>query len=242
MEKPDIREKGGERQIDGKAVRQYSDRRLFMQLLAFGGCRIAPGLVRALEQSGLEGTLYADVNDPEGVALLTWSADPAFFVTELRTLLQHPPFEEIRLKPEYTMLGRTYAIGHEPDLDDWLLDKPRRSATDPEQPWAVWYPLRRAGSFQLLPPDEMTAVLREHSVIGHAYGSAGYAQDIRLACAGLDKNDNDFVIGLVGRELYPLSACVQAMRKTRQTASYIEKMGPFFAGRALWQKRRADKL
>jgi len=85
-------------------------------------------------------------------------------------------------------------------------------------------------------------VLREHSVIGHAFGSAGYAQDIRLACAGLDKNDNDFVIGLVGRELYPLSACVQAMRKTRQTASYIQQMGPFFVGRTLWQKLRTDKL
>ncbi|HEY7838372.1 MAG TPA: chlorite dismutase family protein [Terriglobales bacterium] len=242
MDKPDIREKGGEHAIDGKSVRQYSDRRLFMQLLAFGACRIAPGLIRALEQAEIEGVLYADVNDPQGVALLTWSPDPEFFATDLRGLLQHRPFEELTLKPEYTMLGRTYAIGHEPDLDDWLIDKPRRSATEPSAPWAVWYPLRRAGSFQLLPPEELTAVLREHSVIGHAFGSAGYAQDIRLACAGLDKNDNDFVIGLVGRELYPLSACVQAMRKTRQTASYIEKMGPFFVGRTLWQKLRTPKL
>ena len=51
----------------------------------------------------------------------------------------------------------------------------------------------------------------------------------------MDKNDNDFVIGLMGKELYPLSACIQAMRKTRQTSTYIEKMGPFFVGRAIWQ-------
>ena len=33
-----------------------------------------------------------------------------------------------------------------------------------------------------------------------------------------------------------LSHCVQSMRKTRQTAEYIEKMGPFFTGRAVWMR------
>ena len=89
--------------------------------------------------------------------------------------------------------------------------------------------------FSALPPEEQTPILREHGKIGHAFGEAGYAHDIRLACFGLDKNDNDFVIGLVGAELYPLSACVQAMRKTKQTSLYIEQMGPFFIGKAIWQ-------
>lgn len=213
-----------------------------MQLLAFGHCRIVPGLVRALDASDLEATLYEDVNDPQGVALLTWSPEPAFFLDLLRPWLEHSPFSELVFKPDFTMIGRTYAIGHEPDLEDALLDRPRRSATDQTQPWAVWYPLRRAGNFQLLPPTEMNAVLHEHSVIGHAFGAAGYAQDIRLACAGLDRNDNDFIIGLVGADLYPLSACVQAMRKTRQTAAHIQQMGPFFVGRAVWQRMRQTKL
>jgi chlorite dismutase len=60
--------------------------------------------------------------------------------------------------------------------------------------------------------------------------------DVRLACFGMDKNDSDFVIGLIGKELFPLSACVQAMRKTKQTSSYMETMGPFFIGRAIWQR------
>ena len=47
---------------------------------------------------------------------------------------------------------------------------------------------------------------------------------------GLDAADNEFVIGLVGRELHPLSHLIQAMRKTRQTSEFIEKMGPFFVG------------
>ncbi|MGH9468166.1 MAG: chlorite dismutase family protein [Terriglobales bacterium] len=242
MEKPDLREKGGER----GGQRQYSERRLFMQLLAFGGSSVAagitPGLQRALDAGGFEGVLYEDVNDPTVVALLTWSTDPAFFLTELRTFLRHPPLSALSLKPEFTMLGHTYGLGHEPELEDTLLNRPRRSVTNPEQPWAVWYPLRRAGAFAALAAEEQASILREHGAIGHAFGSAGYAQDIRLACTGLDRNDNDFVIGLAGAELHPLAACVHAMRKTRQTASFIQQMGPFFVGRAAWQKIQTDKL
>lgn len=234
MEKLDLREKGGNQ--------QYSERRLFMQLLAFGNCTIVPGLRRALMASEMEGVLYEDVNDPNGVGLLTWSEDPAFFVTTLREFLQAPPFQELTFKPEYTMLGHTYGIGFEPDLKDVLLDKPRRSVTAAAHPWAVWYPLRRAGAFAALEPKERGAILSEHGAIGHAFGTAGYAQDIRLACTGLDKNDNDFVIGLVGEKLHPLAACVQAMRKTRQTASFISQMGPFFVGRAVWQGMQAEQL
>ena len=72
---------------------------------------------------------------------------------------------------------------------------------------------------------------------GHAFGEAGYAHDVRLACHGIDKNDNDFVIGLIGKELYPLSKCVEAMRRTRQTSRYMEQMGPFLVGKAVWQNR-----
>ena len=135
------------------------------------------------------------------------------------------------------MLGRTYAIGHEPNLEDWLLEKPKRTVSNPQSPWAVWYPLRRRGAFASLAPEEQTPILREHGTIGHAFGTAGFAQDVRLACFGLDKHDNDFVIGLVGAQLYPLSACVQAMRKTQQTSLYLERLGPFFIGRAVWQSR-----
>jgi hypothetical protein len=43
------------------------------------------------------------------------------------------------------------------------------------------------------------------------------------------------VIGLIGKDLFPLSAMVQAMRKTRQTSEFLEKLGPFFIGKAVWQ-------
>ena len=44
------------------------------------------------------------------------------------------------------------------------------------------------------------------------------------------------VIGLMGPDLYPLSACVQAMRETRQASRYMDQISPFFVGKAIWQK------
>ena len=43
------------------------------------------------------------------------------------------------------------------------------------------------------------------------------------------------MIGLLGSKLYPLSAIVQRMRKTKQTSLHIEHMGPFFVGKTVWQ-------
>jgi chlorite dismutase len=227
----DLRERGAAK--DGKP--QLSDKRLWMQFLGFGRCADARPVCAALEKAGVEAVVYAGLHDPGEIGLLTMSEDPGFFVGELRSLLHGPAFQALALKPELTMLGRTYALGHEPDLEDWLLRKPRRTALDPAWPWAIWYPLRRAGAFNALPPEEQGPILREHGKIGHAFGESGQARDIRLACFGVDRADNDFVIGLVGKDLFPLSRCVQDMRKTKQTSQYLESLGPFFAGKAVWR-------
>lgn len=206
-----------------------------MQLLAFGGCSDVGTLADALVAAGVAGVLYEELNDPRGVALLTFSQDAAFFLDRVRRLLNDPPFASLVQKPEYTMVGRTYSLGYEPDLVDALLDRPRRTVLNPAWRWAVWYPLRRSGRFAQLPIEEQRVILAEHGEIGMSFGAADLAHDIRLACYGLDKDDNDFVIGLIGKDLYPLSAIVQAMRKTQQTSLYLERLGPFFVGRALWQ-------
>ncbi|HEU5262991.1 MAG TPA: chlorite dismutase family protein [Gaiellaceae bacterium] len=213
------------------------DRRLYMQLHAFGGARDAARLAAALQSEGIAGALYKDVNDPTGVALLTVSEVPEAFVTELRTFLQSPPFAELQPKPELTMLGRTYAIGYEDDLEETLVERPRRRVLNPALKWAIWYPLRRAGSFEQLSRAEQNAVLMEHGGIGMSFGRAGLGYDIRLACHGLDKLDNDSVVGLLGPELHPLSIIVQRMRKTKQTSLHIERLGPFFVGRVAWQSK-----
>ena len=232
-EPPDLSERGGMK--NGEP--QRSNDRLFMQFLAFGECRDTEPLARALEQARLTGALYEDVNDPRGVGLLTVTERPADFLDLLRPVLNAPPFDGLTQKPEYTMLGRTYAIGYEPDLKEVLLDRPRRTVLNPAWNWAVWYPLRRSGRFAQLPAEEQRVILAEHGTIGMAFGAGDYAHDIRLACHGLDKDDNDFVVGLIGKDLFPLSALVQTMRKTQQTSLYLERLGPFFVGRVVWQAK-----
>lgn len=228
----DIREVGAPTP-DG--VPQTSSKRLFLQLHAFTGTHQPEALIDALDASGLETVLYHDLNDPTGVGVLLIATDPADLVSEERRLLRSQPFSDLQRKPELTMIGRTYSTGREPNLEDWLLVKPRRNVLNPELHWAVWYPLRRKPEFYLLAPPEQGKILAEHGMMGRAYAEAGYANDIRLACFGLDQQDNEFVIGLVGAELYPLSRLVQDMRKTQQTAKYIDSLGPFFVGQVCWQ-------
>jgi hypothetical protein len=235
--KIDVRERGGKGK-DGEP--QAVDRRLFFQLLAF---EVEPtgkpdeaiaALSARLDARRTGGVIYADVNQPRGFALLTWSENPASFVDQVRPAVLEVPIA-LRPRNELAMLGRTYSQGHEEDLDFWLVKRPISVAMNPEWNWAIWYPLRRSGGFAKLEPREQASILREHAMIGRAYGQQDLAHDIRLACHGLDASDNEFVVGLVGKELHPLSHVVQAMRKTRQTAEFIQQMGPFFVGRAVWR-------
>jgi chlorite dismutase len=228
------------RGIGGRPA-QAMNRRLFMQLLVYG-CRggLDPErataiLGSALDEAGASGVIYVDVNDPRGIGLLSWSEQPADFVARVRPSASRLGLERLELRPELCMLGRSYATGFEPDLEHWLIQRPKETVRRPDWPWAIWYPLRRSGSFELLGEQEKGDVLREHAEIGKAYGAADLAHDVRLACHGLDAHDSEFVLGLCGKELHPLSHLVQAMRKTRQTARYISQMGPFFVGYRVWQ-------
>lgn len=231
--KVDISEKG--RAKDGTVI--SSDKRLFMQFMAFGDCWNTSEVIQDLQASNMDLVLYADINDPYGVGLLVLSENPDFYVTELREFLNNSSFMELTAKPEFTMFGRTYSLGYEPDLEKTLLSGPRSKVLTSEIPWAIWYPLRREKSFETLTEDEQRVVLGEHGKLGFKFGHAGLGTDIRLACHGLDKNDNDFVIGVLGKELFPLSALIQAMRKTKQTSQYLESLGPFFVGKAIFQSK-----
>ena len=228
----DLREKG--KGPNGQII--YHDGRLYMQLLVFTGVREDPNhLVLALERSEFCGTLYASLHDPEGVGLLITAENPDLFVTQLQTFLKSSPFSSLNCRTHWSMIGRTYSIGYETDLVETLIDRPRRYLCNPSWPWAIWYPLRRSGEFENLSADERRKILMEHGGIGLAYGRSDHAHDIRLACHGLDQNDNDFVVGLLSKDLHPLSAIVERMRKTRQTSRYLTSLGPFFVGYTLWQ-------
>jgi hypothetical protein len=196
----DLRERGAQR--DGQP--QLMDRRLFMQLLVLR-CPADPGASACIEQLGsslraaaMGAVLYEDVNDPLGIGVLSFSEEPADFITKVRPAIA--ALRGAELRPDFTMLGRSYSSGFEPDLEFWLLRRPRETVLN-----EAW----------------------------QSYAAADHAHDVRLACHGLDANDNEFVIGLIGKSLHPLSHVVQAMRSTRQTAEFIEQMGPFFVGRAV---------
>lgn len=210
--------------------------RLFAQLMVFGCERDArpssaiPTLRDLLAARGVSGVIYEDIHDPRGIGLLSWSEDPCDFLTRTRAALQHRTLGDLRLRPGYSMLGRTYATGYEADLRHALLDLPRQKLRNQAWPWAIWYPLRRTGAFARLAARQRMDLLAEHGTLGRAYGAQDLAHDIRLACHGLDPNDNEFVIGLVGKDLHPLSHVVESMRSTRQTAEFMQHMGPFFVG------------
>ena len=224
----DLREVGAS--IDGEP--QVSDRRLFLQLHVFEDCSDPNNIVEVLEKSNLNAVLYDDINNPTGIGVLFIVEDPAMLVIEARDLLAGlQQAANLSHRPEMTMIGRTYSSGREPNLEAWLLNKPLQNALNPDFPWAIWYPLRRNPEFYRLEHRERGRILGEHAMLGRSYAAGGYASDIRLACFGLDTNDNEFVIGLVGPELYPLSRLIQDMRSTEQTTKYIESLDPFFVGK-----------
>lgn len=227
-EKLDIRELGTP--IDGEP--QYSDRRLYFQLHVYEEVNDTEAIIDALNKSSLNSVLYDDMNHPTGIGILFLSEEPEVLISESREILQHAQkTHNLVYRPEMTMVGRTYSSGREPDLEEWLINKPRNNVMNPNLPWAIWYPLRRKSEFYQLERRNQGRILGEHAMLGRSYAAGGYASDIRLACFGLDTNDNEFLIGLVGADLYPLSRLIQDMRKTEQTTKYIESLGPFFVGK-----------
>lgn len=234
----DVREWGGKR--DGE--RQVTNRRMFFQLMVFDASE-SIGSARdrvavRLREAGVSFVLYQDLNAPRGLGVLTWAEDPVHFVTRVQPAVDD---DALTQRHEFTMLGRTYSIGHEPELEHALLQRPVDYVLHDGWDWAIWYPLRRSGAFEKLDKHEQAVILKEHASIGMAYGRADLAHDVRLACHGMDGRDNEFVVGLVGQELHPLSHVVQSMRHTKQTSEFIVQMGPFFVGRAVARHREVSR-
>lgn len=218
-----------------KGEPQTLSSRLFVQLQVFTECLDPAPVIESVRDSGLVAAVYANLNDPRGVGVVAMDEDPAVFAGPFRDLLTAAPFNALTPLPDFTMIGRTYAQGREADLADFLLHRVPRNILNPDFPWAVWYPLRRTGAYNRLPRAEQGKIMMEHGMLGRRYGEAGYATDVRLECHGIDRDDNEFVIGLIGPELFPLSKLVKDMRSTRQTSEFIQGMGPFFVGKALYQ-------
>src|SRR4051812_5678732 len=137
----DVNEYGGKK--DG--VRQSTNRRLFMQLLVFRTNAGTPAradavgadLLALLRERKIPGVVYADTMDPRSLGLLTWGEDPARFVRDVRPLFGEPLLANVELRHDFGMLGRSYATGHEPELEWTLLRRPIENATNEAYPWHV---------------------------------------------------------------------------------------------------------
>src|SRR5512139_3724241 len=105
IEPPDLSEKGGLK--DGQP--QRSDNRLFMQLLAFTGCRDPRAVLAHVAAAGVDGVVYEDLNDPLGVAVLAMSVDPDVFIDVVRPAVKSGPMAALTQKPAFSMFGRTYS-------------------------------------------------------------------------------------------------------------------------------------
>ncbi|MDG2125680.1 MAG: chlorite dismutase family protein, partial [Verrucomicrobiales bacterium] len=234
----DLRDRG----MPKHGLPQLTDKRLYVQLQVYtgAGAEETGAAIEAIRATGLDAVVYADANDPRGIAVLTLTEDPEVMAGKARVLLGGEPFAKLKHRPELTMVGRTYGFGRETDVDYFLTKRPVEYATNDKWKWAIWYPLRRKGAFYALPKAEQAEVLKEHGMIGFQFGSAGYAGDIRLASFGLDRDDNEFVLGIMGPRLDWLSKLVEKMRPTVQTSTYMDKLGPFFVGRVLWQSGQDD--
>ncbi|WFB36544.1 chlorite dismutase family protein [Kiritimatiellota bacterium B12222] len=228
---PDVLEHG--HSSDGQKL--TSDRRLYMQLQTFTGCNDSEACIDFIKNQPWDAVVYQDAADPWGLGLLLMHTDPEFFVSQVFPALKNSPFSALTRHNNGNLFARSYSIGYESDLEHTLVNRPRSRALNPEYPWVVWYPLRRTGAFAKLTKREKMKILGEHGTIGRAWGDKNLAHDIRLASFGMDRDDNDFVVALVGDQLLPLSKIVEVMRGTVQTSTYIEKLGPFFVGKVVYQ-------
>ena len=83
--------------------------------------------------------------------------------------------------------------------------------------------MRIVANFDGVPADHMNFRNATHYRVGNFKARVSFS------------HDNDFVIGLLGPDLFPLSAVVQEMRKTEQTSQFLDSLGPFFIGKVAWQ-------
>ena len=137
------------------------------------------------------------------------------------------------------MMGRTYAIGYEPDLDETLMARPTRTVLNPRLAVGglVSACVAAAGS-RSCPNRSSASFSRSTAPSAWRTAPATIAHDIRLACHGLDKHDNDFVVGLVGKELFPLSHVVQS--DAQDAADVVVPRTP--RSRSSWTRRVAERM
>jgi hypothetical protein len=110
-----------------------------------------------------------------------------------------------------------------------------------EQRWATWYPIRNKPEWGTLDKAKKTAAQKEHGAVAKEFVDSDKVSYVRLSCNGLDPEDNDHIFGLTAGSLEDISLLQEAMRGTSQIANYVDKIGPVFVGRKVWQNPEPAK-
>ncbi len=194
----------------------------FMQLLVFTDCADLAPIVGPLEHLKLHCVLYKDLNDPQGIGLLTLADNPDDLVNDLRDLLSSRMFRVLMQRHELTMIGRIFSS------PNGSLEDPSAVLDNGDWPWAVWHPMRGTAELSALDDSEQLQVFE--TLIETAETSPDNVGHIYLKSHGLDRIGNEFVHGLHGRDLGEVSASIQAMKRAAQHTANIASSGPFFVG------------
>lgn len=209
-----------------------SDNTIFVQLQVFdiepaaGPRAMVSALSRRLREKRIDAVIYGDANDHRGIGLLTWAADPTQILDNVHALLGGKRFSALTPRPGWAMLGRVSGDAAE-GAPDILLDANQR--------WAAWYPVRNKPEWGTLDAKAKGEVHEEHGGVAKEFIDGGRVSYVRLSCHGIDPEDNDHIFGLTSESLADISLLQEAMRGTRQIATYVDKMGPIFVGRKIWQ-------
>ncbi len=215
-----------------------SDNTLFVQLQVFdiepaaGPRALVSALSRRLREKRIDGVIYGDANDHRGLGLLTWASDPAAILENVHALLGGKRFSALTPRPGWVMFGR---------VSGESADAVPEVVLHAEQRWATWYPTRNKPEWGTLDKAKKTAAQKEHGAVAKKFIDNDKVSYVRLSCNGLDPEDNDHIFGLTATSLEDISLLQEAMRGTSQIANYVDKIGPVFVGRKVWQNPEPAK-
>jgi len=216
-----------------------SDNTLFLQLQVFdiepaaGPRAMVSALSRRLREKRIDGVIYGDANDHRGIGLLTWATNPGDILDNVHALLGGKRFSALTPRPGWVMFGR---VGSDQPYGTTV-----ETLLNGSQSWAVWYPVRNKPEWGSLDAGSQQSVHDEHIEAAKSFIAEGRVSYARLACHGLDPEDNDYISYMAAADLGDISSLAEAIRGTAQVSTHTDKMGPVFVGRKIWQNPEAEK-
>ena len=209
-----------------------------MKFTAFGGCADPQAAVAALAEDGVEGALYVDANDPQGIGLIVAAEDPGLLRDDAARAVQPPAVRGVHAqarvrhaRPHVLDRLRARSRGH-------AVHEAARQDAEPREPLGrVVSAAARRRSFRRCRPIISAASWPSTARSRNATAPAGMPPTCASRATASTRTTTTSSSACSARTCIRLSAVVQEMRKTEQTAQYLDSLGPFFVGKAVWQAK-----